>query len=208
MSRRTAILAIAACCSYPLLNHLGAVTQEPLWPASGIALVTWALLSGRFQGAGAVFLGLLTLGLGVGLSALFPGVLLYAPPLALNLALCAAFAGTLRPGREPLVGRFARIERGIDLPPDLARYTRVLTGLWAAFFAVMAIVSLSLALWGSTAAWSLFTNLLNYVLIVVFFALEYLYRRLRYRHHPHASPGELVRRLHTYRIFHRHADGS
>ncbi|MDH3287963.1 MAG: hypothetical protein OEP48_09620 [Betaproteobacteria bacterium] len=208
MSRRTAILAIAACCSYPLLNHLGAVTQEPLWPASGIALVTWALLSGRFQGAGAVFLGLLTLGLGIGLSSLFPGVLLYAPPLALNLALCAAFAGTLRPGREPLVGRFARIERGSDLPPDLVRYTRVLTGLWAAFFALMAVVSLSLALWGSTAAWSLFTNLLNYALVVVFFALEYLYRRLRYRHYRHASPGELVRRLHTYRIFPRHADGS
>lgn len=208
MSRRTAVLAIAACCSFPLLSHLGAWTQEPLWTVGGIALVVWALLSVRLPGVRAVLAGLLAFGLGSVLSTLSPGFVLYAPPVVLNVALCAAFAGTLRSNREAIVSRFARLEHGNELPPDLMRYTRVLTGLWAAFFAVMATVSLSLALWGSTAAWSLFTNLLNYLLVVVFFSLEYLYRRLRYRHYRHLSPGELVRRLHTYRIFPRHADGS
>ena len=208
MTRPTAVLAIAACCSYPLLSHLGAATRDPLWPAGGIGLVAWALLSVPYPGFRAVLLGLLAFGLGVGLSVVFPGLLLFTPPVALNMALCAIFAITLRPDHEAMISRFARIEHGGELPPDLVRYTRVLTGLWAVFFAMMGMISVSLALWGSMNAWSLFTNLLNYLLVALFFALEYLYRRLRYRHYRHLSPGELLRRLHTYRIFPRHADGS
>jgi len=56
--------------------------------------------------------------------------------------------------------------------------------------------------------WSLFSNILNYVLVGVFFVLEYLYRRIRYRHHPHTAPWQLIRRLHNYRPFARPADGN
>ena len=79
MTRPTAVLAIAACCSYPLLSHLGAATRDPLWPAGGIGLVAWALLSVPYPGLRAVLLGLLAFGLGVGLSVMFPGLLLYMP---------------------------------------------------------------------------------------------------------------------------------
>lgn len=208
MPRPKAVLAIIACCAYPLLSHLGAVNQEPLWPTTGIALIAWGVLSVRLPLLWAVLLAFLTLAAGAGLSLLFPALLLYAPPVVLNVLLCAVFAGTLRPGGEAMVSRFARIEHGSALPPDLVRYTRFLTGLWAVFFAAMAMVSSGLALLGSVETWSLFTNLLNYLLVVLLFALEYLYRRLRFRHYRHLSPGEVLRRLHTYRIFPRHADGS
>lgn len=207
MPRPKAVLAIVACFAYPLLSHLGAATREPLWPATGIALIAWAVSSVRLSMARAALLALLTLAAGAGLSPLLPSLLLFAPPVALNVTLCAVFACTLREGSEAMVSRFARIEHGSALPPDLVSYTRFLTGLWAVFFAVMAMISSGLALWGSVGAWSLFTNVLNYLLVVVLFALEYLYRRLRFRHYRHLSPGEVVRRLHTYRIFPRHADG-
>jgi len=122
-----------------------------------------------------------------------------ALPLAVNLALCVLFGRTLAPGREPMIARFARLERGAALPPDLARYTRRLTVAWTGFFALMAAVSASLAAWGSVTAWSLFTNVINYLLVAAFFVGEYVYRRLRYRHYEHLSPIELIRRLHTYR---------
>ena len=207
MSRPKAALAIVACCAYPLFSHLGAVSGEPLWPATGIALIAWVVLSLRMPLPQAALLALLTFVAGAVMCILAPALLLYAPPVALNVLLCAVFAATLRPGAEAMVSRFARIEHGSALPPDLVRYTRILTGVWAAFFAAMAMVSISLALWGSVGAWSLFTNLLNYLLVALVFALEYLYRRVRFRHYRHLSPGEVVRRLHTYRIFPRHADG-
>jgi uncharacterized membrane protein len=120
-------------------------------------------------------------------------------PVLLNLILCVLFARTLRGGGEPLITRFARVARGGSLPAELARYTRRLTAAWAAFFALMAMTSAALALWGSFAAWSLFTNVLNYVLVAVFFVAEYAYRRVRYRQFPHASPADMVRRLQAYR---------
>ncbi len=67
------------------------------------------------------------------------------------------------------MSRFARIHRGGQLAPDLARYTRNLTAAWAGFFVVMAVISATLAVTGPLAAWSLFSNLLNYLLVVLFF---------------------------------------
>lgn len=125
---------------------------------------------------------------------------LYAPPVALYALLAGSFALSLRAGHEPLVSRFARLERGGELPADLARYTRVLTVLWIAFFIVMGTVSAALALSGPAERWSLFTNFVSYLLLGAFFLAEYLYRRLRYRHHRHAGLLEFLRRLPGYRL--------
>lgn len=122
-----------------------------------------------------------------------------AMPIAVNLLLGLLFGRTLAPGREPLIARFARLERGADLPDDLARYSRTLTLMWTVFFAAMAAVSATLAARGSTLAWSLFTNVLNYLLVAIFFVGEYVYRRLRFRHYSHLSPMQVLRRLHLYR---------
>lgn len=193
-------LAVAVCCAYPLLNHAAAVLHEPRWAALGIALVVWALASGWLSARVAAFLAVSTLALSLWIAAHLPGLLLYPPPVAINLALCAFFARTLRQGDEPLVSRFARMERGGRLAPDLARYTRNLTRAWAGFFLLMAGISATLAVTGPLAAWSLFSNILNYLLVVLFFIVEYVYRRVRYRHHPHASPWQMICRLRNYKV--------
>ena len=207
MSGRARYLTVVACCAYPATSHLGAVTGEPRWAAVGLALLAWGVLWARLRAAAAALVGLLTFALGYAVAMLFPAAVLYAPPLALYLALCALFAATLRRGDEPMISRFARIARDGDLPPDLARYTRTLTGLWSAFFALMAAVSLGLALSGPIEAWSLFTNLVSYVLLALLLLGEYLFRRLRFQHHAHAGFVEFLRRLSTYRVWRQAPSG-
>ena len=196
-------LAIAVCCAYPLLNHAAAVLGEPRWAAVGIVLVAWVLDLGWLRPVVAALAAAAVLVLSLSVAARYPGLLLYTPPIVINLALCTLFARTLRRDSEPLVSRFARIERGGRLAPDLARYTRNLTCAWAIFFLAMAVVSATLAVTGPLATWSLFSNLLNYLLVVLFFILEYTWRRLRYRHHPHASPWQMVLRLRNYKVLPR-----
>ena len=73
-----------------------------------------------------------------------PTTLLFLPPVCVNLGLAWFFGRTLAPGREALITRFARLEHP---QPDIQRmaYTRRLTGIWAAFFLLMAAVSTALA---------------------------------------------------------------
>jgi uncharacterized membrane protein len=196
-------LTITACCAYPLLNHFAAVLDEPRLAALGIALVAWALATGWLSTLAATLAAASALALLLWLAAHLPGMLLYVPPVAINLALLVFFARTLRAGREPLVSMFARIGRGGSLPSDLARYTLNQTRAWVAFFALMAGISIALAITGPVAAWSIFSNVLNYLLVALFFVLEYIYRRVRYRHHPHASPRQMIRLLRNFRVIPR-----
>jgi uncharacterized membrane protein len=116
--------------------------------------------------------------------------LVFVPPVAINACLAIAFARTLLPGREPLITRFARFERG-RLQPDLVSYTRSLTWLWVVFFIVMALVSSGLAAFGSRTAWVWFTGVGNYLLIAALLAGEYAYRRRRFTQYPHLPLGKL-----------------
>ena len=154
MSKWRRLLAVAVFCAYPLLNHAAAVSGEPRWAALGVALVAWGLASGSLGAVSSVLVTAATLVPALWLAGRFPGVLLYTPPVVINLALCVLFARTLRPGREPLITGFARLGRGGQLAPDLARYTRTLTLAWACFFVLMATISITLAVTGPLAVWS------------------------------------------------------
>jgi uncharacterized membrane protein len=50
--------------------------------------------------------------------------------MLINLAVCLRFALTLRPGRVPLITRYARCDR-MGLPAECEGYTRRLTLAWA-----------------------------------------------------------------------------
>lgn len=118
----------------------------------------------------------------------------YLPPVAINLLLCWLFGRTLAPGREPLIALFARMEQG-ELDARLARYTRCLTGVWTGFFALMALACVALAVFAPLWLWSLFANVLNYLLAALLFVGEYAWRRLRLRRYRHASLPQLVRNI-------------
>jgi uncharacterized membrane protein len=128
--------------------------------------------------------------------------LLYIPPVVINLALCWLFGRTLVKGRVPLIARFAMIEQG-TLTPELERYTRILTWIWTVLFAVAAAIAAALAVSGSRDAWSLFTNLWNYVAVGILFVGEYAYRRVRWRQYRHHSPLQLLRNVRGTRLFER-----
>ncbi|MBV8665945.1 MAG: hypothetical protein JO269_05605 [Burkholderiaceae bacterium] len=128
-----------------------------------------------------------------------PAFVLLLPPTLLNLLLAALFGATLRAGREPMIGMFARLEQaGLSgqadavLPAELASYTRKLTWLWCALFLVMATISAWLACAGPLSWWAWFTGVLSYVLMGLLFLGEYLFRRRRYAHYRHAAPWQLI----------------
>ncbi len=199
MARRTAPKWIVRCAcalaiAWPLSLHGAVLLGVPDWGprltaicgALGAAL--WAAGSRRPRAYAFVLLLAALLG---ALAFGAPSVLLFAPPIVINAALAMVFGATLRPGHDPLISRFARMEQGA-LPADLDRYTRVLTWMWTALFAAMAITALALAFFGSLRAWSIFTNLVAYALVAVLFVGEYVYRRVRYRQYRHATLFGLV----------------
>src|ERR1700752_2871694 len=110
---------------------------------------------------------------------------LFIPPVALPAALGMLFGESLLPGRTALITRIARASRGGMLPPDLARYTRGVTMAWTAVLFALALTALMLALWAPLNVWSVFTNLVSYLILAALFPLEYLWRRLRFRHLEH-----------------------
>jgi uncharacterized membrane protein len=148
----------------------------------------WSLADARWR-----WLALLM----IGLSSLAAGALhadelvLFLPPIAINIGLALFFASTLSSGREPLISWFARVERG-GLAPDLKVYTRCLTWIWVGFFLTMAAVSLVLAVTGPRMAWAWFTAVGNYLCVGMLFVGEYAYRRVRFSHYEHASPLRLL----------------
>ncbi len=122
------------------------------------------------------------------------GQLSFVLPVVVYCALFAVFAGTLRPGRTPMISRFARMEQG-ELNEELSAYTRRLTAVWSAFFLGMAALAAGLAAWAPLQVWYVHTFFVSYALIAALFLGEYLYRRWRYPNYRHAPPWELLRNV-------------
>ena len=128
--------------------------------------------------------------------------LLFIPPVVINAMLAWLFGRTLVRGRVPLIARFAVMEQG-TLSAELAAYTRRLTWVWTVLFIAAALFSLALALSGHRDAWSLFTNVVNYLLVAALFLGEFVYRRLRFRAYRHHSPLQLLRNVRGTNLFER-----
>ncbi|MEP7068233.1 MAG: hypothetical protein ABI789_03285 [Usitatibacter sp.] len=118
-------------------------------------------------------------------------VLVFIPPLAAFAFMAYFFGRTLRAGSEPLINRIARKEHP-DLPRDMARHARWLTGLWTACFVVLFIVALMLAPFLTLEAWSRSVQLMGYVVPSTLFLGEYIYRHRRFAHRAHGSLAVLV----------------
>lgn len=136
-----------------------------------------------------------------------PRLLLLAPPMLFTGLAAWWFARSLADPRGALISRIvAALEGGTAaaLAPDLLRYSRRLTGAWAALLAVLCIANGLLALVAvpdgalallgvhapvtvTRAQWSLFANLLNYGLVGLFFFGEYQLRRRIFPDRPYRS---------------------
>lgn len=180
---------------YPLLAHLATMLHSG-WPSISNWLA-WLALSVFFvvpmlpallkpsRNAWlvlALIISLLTLCAWTG----FARFLMYIPPVLIPLSVLVLFARSLRSGQIPIVTRVARQIRG-ELPPELDRYTRVVTQCWVVLLATLAIWSVLLALYATPEFWSLMTNLVQYLILASVFLLEYLFRRWYFRHLEHES---------------------
>lgn len=190
-------LALVLLVAYPVLVHGGIVLQ--LRWLHGLALQV--LFAGIFlaplsERRPAAWLGWLVYA-GVTLSLMVYGGSIYAlylMPLVLLAMAFSAFAHSLAAGRTPLVTGMAQALHGA-LSPELLRYTRQVTQLWAAVLAGMFLVALALAFSGHREWWSLFTNVITYLLMAAMFLLEFIYRRWRFPDHGRESFTTYLRRL-------------
>jgi uncharacterized membrane protein len=188
---------------YPLIVHLLIALEAPWLAVIGLVATSFGylLLVIGFQRDTGAHPGWIGLYLGINLLGIVnlltdTHYVLFVPPVAINLAIAAAFAVTLRPATSPLVERLMRFEFGGDLPPPpLRAYARVLTVTWAVYFAAVALISLGLAVAAPLETWSLFTNVLHYVLAFALLAAQFLYRAWRYRCYGLVMPWDTLRAM-------------
>lgn len=100
--------------------------------------------------------------------------------------LLAWFAASLRPGREPVVTRFARRMRR-TMPDRVVRYTRNVTWAWCVFFAAELALSAGLLAEAPLASWSSFVNLANLPAVAAMMLGEFAVRFMLFRHEPRTS---------------------
>ena len=190
-----ALLTLLAAGAYFMAIHVLVVDAEHPRLLLALVFAPWvfALLSrARSHGAAAVALAIVAVAaaawaIDAGLAARIELALL-VETLAFQLAIAALFASSLRPGREALVTRLARMARGGHLPAVAVPYTRKVTAAWALFFVSIALASCALFATVPVAWWSLFVNLLVWPLVAAMFAVEYLVRRRVLSQLDHVSP--------------------
>lgn len=115
----------------------------------------------------------------------------YLPPIAGFGFMAWFFQRTLAPDTEPLIARVARREHP-DLPPEIARYARALTRVWAWCFVCLLAAAIALAPLLPLASWSRWMQLLAATVPAILFLGEYAYRHHRLPGHRHASLPALI----------------
>lgn len=208
------LLAIA----YPLLAHWashGGGGAPAAWALAD--LVVFVAIDGLLALRPAAWA--VTAALLAGLVALartpYAQMLLLTPPILFNAWLAWWFARSLRAPREGLITRIVAALYDCaprELAPELYRYTRGLTALWAAVLAFLAVANGALALIavpdGALARlgyapspsitreqWSWFANIVNYGVLGAMFAGEYLVRCRRFRDRPESGFFDFLRRM-------------
>ena len=174
-------LHLLLALSYPPAAHFALISAQSNWAVWLLATVSISqllILTPRFSQqklamiAPVVVLLFCIIGLVKGNM-----VALYLPPFIIQSGLLWLFASSLQQGKEPLITRIARV---VFQQHDEAtiRYTRRVTQLWSLFFTALLIETLLLTLFASVEMWSLFANIINYLLTVLLFSAEFIYRRL------------------------------
>jgi uncharacterized membrane protein len=179
------IATTALLAAYPFAMWAGVSTL-------GIRVVGWGLLGALIVSAVAglrrprsatrmgTVLGRLGLAAVAGLGILLDEErLLLLMPVLINATMLFVFGRSLLGGRPTIVERFARAS-GENLTEGHVAYYRRVTAIWCWFFVGNGLLTLWLVLFGSLAAWGIYTGLIAYVLVGILFGGESIVRRLRF----------------------------
>ena len=214
-----AALAVAALgASYPVMAHMAALTRRQDLVACSIGLlVVLVLLPGLRRGRWLAWAGLV-LAAPVLYAAVRSGhgmALLFLPPVLINGFVAWLFGHTLAQGRTPLIERVVHAMHGpgaTTVTADMLLYARHVTLFWAVLMSALTVVNLLLAAFASPGgllriagfdpavavpleAWSLFANVLNYVIVAAAFAVEYAVRMRRFPRQPYTGFIDFTRKL-------------
>lgn len=193
--------------SYPLLAHVAVLSGRPGLIAASIGwLLVLTLLPGlqRRDPAAWATLAAASVGLYAIAGSTAPRLLQFLPPILMIGFMAWVFGTTLRRGRTPLIESIIRALNGPqdDLDQDIILYARRLTGVWTALLVVLAAINAALALCAEPGGlllsvgvqpmvtvpislWSLFANVLNYLLVAALFVGEFAFRRRRFPQQPY-----------------------
>ena len=190
----------ALAFAYPLVAHLAVAWSSAKLTIAAIAmLAVSALLSSLVRGRLVAWLAvpLLIAACWWLANSSMHVQPLYLPPVLVPAFLAWIFGQTLLPGHTPLIEQLVHMLHAPDAVPEDAAlvYARRLTLAWTVLFVALASTNLLLAVFAEPEQWSLFANLIAYVIVVAFFAVEYAYRRRRFPHQPYRNMLEFVQRL-------------
>lgn len=183
--------------AYPVLVHIAIITTNAWVEWAALTLVAAALLGKPLHRR--EWLPWMAFVLIAAVCALLANshwgqILFLLPPVIFPLLTAAVFGVSLRPGHTALVTDMAQSVHG-SLSPELLRYTRAVTWLWALVLTAMTVWDILLPLYATPSLWSAVTNFANYVFIAAVFLGEYGIRRLRFprlQHPPFADYLRLV----------------
>lgn len=209
------LLPVALALAFPVLAHASAVTASLALATIAVAcLLILVCLPLRTR----PMLALFVLAAGAALLALLHAsghahLPLMLPPVLFNLAVGLYFARSLAPGRMPLIERIVRaLNEGQVHDPDVPAYARAWTRAWAVILLALAAINAVLALLAEPKGlllslgltppvsvplelWSLFANLLNYLIVAIVFVGEYIYRSRRFPHSDYGGFLGFVKRV-------------
>lgn len=212
-------LSIACAIAYPLVAHFAVVRGGSVWISIALALLAASvLLPALLRGHWLAWLSLPFAIAGCwGIQKLASPVLpLYVAPIIGPTFMAWVFGHTLLAGNTPLIEQMVRIMHpptGPDAPePAVWPYARGLTLVWTLLFVMIGLTNLVFGLIAmpggvllshgvqppvtvSQHTWSLFANVIGYLLVAAFAVFEYAYRRRRFPHQPFKSFADFARQV-------------
>lgn len=183
---------------YPLMVHLSVVYKVPFVIACLLPLF-YIVLARPFSGSQQQILvksSLLFLLIIIGLLSwlYLDHSIIYLPPILMMMAILYPFIRSVMPEQTPLITRIYQLTKKENDPTRMS-YTDKLTKIWIVFIILLLLNTFYLTFYASLETWSLFTNFINYLLMLSLFVLEWLFRL--YWFHQWESPIVFAKQLLT-----------
>jgi uncharacterized membrane protein len=187
--RRTAILTlvivVAFMGGFALLSQYSYATPEAKGLGAALSVGPIALIGVvlAWRWTPRLVAALLTLGMGALLVVYWPFLKTHyewsdlIQQVGAYAMVASGFGRSLLPGRTPLCTQLALKIHGTQTPAEL-RYLRRATGVWFAFYALLAMAIVIVFLRASPRIWSLFTNFGSFGLMAALFLADHGLRRL------------------------------
>lgn len=213
----TAYAMTALGVTYPIAAHLAVLSGAMIFIAASVGLLALLVLLPGLMTRRPVAWGLLlAAGAGLYLAAVHGQVLLllFLPPILINSFMAWLFGHTLRLGQRPLIEGIIRALHGgrDDIDAAIVGYARRLTFAWTALFIALATVTFTLAALATPGGlllatgitspvtvpletWSLFANVISYLIVGVMFIVEFQIRRRRFPQQSYRGFFDFLRRL-------------